>query len=239
MPRQGPALASFRRRERRQVNRTGTTLPSNTWPWPLCWKVFAACGSEDLSSSFIVDGPVQDPTRERLRRRLAELRSQRLEVRRPSREQFTGTCGSGGASYTCPFGIPTAGRAIGSWTVPTSTRTFAGLTPREQSAVDGTADDWHMAVCAVPFDSLRPQESQAPPDGHLSSKCDTRPVAVAKPSSIASSESASDRQARSGGASRLRAGSGTPGLVPTRSRVEFSGAWACGAAARQGRLRRR
>lgn len=143
----GPALG--------QKHATLKGIPASHWRWQAFWREFRDCGSANLPSVFILDGPVPDASRARLRQRLEMLRRNRSEERRDQREAFTESLRDGPRYFYVPDRESTrTGRYVAAEQEDLSASLATVMRSQPSDDADQRQEPTHLSVCHVPFTVL-------------------------------------------------------------------------------------
>lgn len=138
-----------------QKQATLKDVPTSHWRWQAFWKEFRDCGSPMLPSVFIVDAPVPDATRERLRERFDMLRRARVEERKDQREAFTESLRDRPRYLYVPDpNSPNADRYLAADEVDLSGSLARVVRSEQPDNIDPTQEPTHLSVCHIPFTVL-------------------------------------------------------------------------------------
>lgn len=137
----------------KHANLTG--VPANHWLWQAFWKEFRDCGSSELPSVFILDGPVPDASRAQLRERLELLRVTRAEERRGQRDAYVESLRDRPRYLYVPDGrSPRTDRYVLANDDDLSGSLAEVMRSEQSDVADPQQEASHLSVCHVPFTVL-------------------------------------------------------------------------------------
>ncbi|MGJ9422586.1 hypothetical protein [Aeromicrobium sp. CF3.5] len=138
-----------------QKHATLKTVPASHWRWQAFWKQFRDCGSATLPSVFLLDGPVPDAIRARLRERLEQLRQARDEERQGQRRAFTESLRDRPRFLYVPDrNSTTPDRYVLAGDGDLSASLANVVSSQQPGSADSQAEPNHISVCHVPFTVL-------------------------------------------------------------------------------------